>query len=67
LETKLNEEVGEYQESKDAEEIADILEVLMAIAKARGYSWQEILRIQLNKRAERGGFNDKIFLISTEE
>jgi predicted house-cleaning noncanonical NTP pyrophosphatase (MazG superfamily) len=67
LEAKLNEEVGEYQESKDAEEIADILEVLMATAKARGYSWQEILRIQLNKRTERGGFNDKIFLISTEE
>lgn len=67
LEEKLDEEVGEYQESKSAEEIADILEVLMFIAKARGYSWEEIERIGISKSAERGGFNDKIFLISTEE
>lgn len=67
LDIKLNEEVHEYQESKSAEEIADILEVLMAIANTRGYSWQDILRIQLNKRVERGGFNKKIFLKSAEE
>lgn len=67
LENKLNEEVAEYQESKSAEEIADILEVLMFIAKARGYSWEDIVSIQLNKATERGGFNRKIFLRTTEE
>lgn len=67
LNIKLNEEVKEYQESRSAEEIADILEVLMAIANARGYSWQDILRIQLNKRTKRGGFDNKIFLKTTME
>ena len=67
LDKKLNEEIAEYQESKSAEEIADVLEVLMAIAHARGYSWQDILRIQLNKRSKRGGFNNKIFLKTADD
>ena len=67
LDIKLNEEIDEYQESKSIEEIADILEVLMAIAKARGYSWQDVLKTQLVKRSERGGFDNKIFLVSAED
>ena len=67
LDMKLNEEVAEYQESKSAEEIADILEVLMAIAEARGYTWQEIMKIQLLKRSERGGFKKKFLLKSVTE
>ena len=38
LETKLNEEVAEYQIDKNLEEMADVLEVLRAICVARGYS-----------------------------
>lgn len=37
LETKLNEEVAEYQADKNLEEMADVLEVLQAICVARGY------------------------------
>ena len=37
LDKKLNEEVAEYQESKSIEELADILEVILAICTARGY------------------------------
>lgn len=66
LDSKLNEEVNEYQESKSIEEIADILEVLMAIAKARGYSWNDVLKTQLMKRTERGGFDHRVFLKTTE-
>ena len=36
LDTKLNEELAEYQESKSLEELADLLEVMGAVVKARG-------------------------------
>lgn len=67
LDTKLCEEVAEYQEDKSMEEMADILEVMQSIAKARGYDWDEILKIQTKKREERGGFEEKILLLATED
>ena len=67
LDTKLFEEVTEYDMDKSKEEIADILEVLMAIAKARGYEWSDIIAIQEKKREERGGFEQRILLIETED
>ena len=36
LDAKLNEELAEYQESKSLEELADLLEVIRAVVKARG-------------------------------
>ncbi len=62
LETKLNEEVAEYQEDKNLEEMADVLEVLRAICLARGYSLDELEAMRTEKAKDRGGFNDKIFL-----
>lgn len=62
LETKLNEEVAEYQADKNLEEIADVLEVLQAICVARGYSLDELEAMRAKKSEERGGFSDKIFL-----
>lgn len=37
LDRKLNEECAEYQADKSLEELADMLEVMYAIAEARGY------------------------------
>lgn len=37
LDRKLNEECAEYQADKSLEELADMLEVMYAIADARGY------------------------------
>ena len=62
LETKLNEEGAEYQEDKNLEEMADVLEVLQAICIARGYSLEELEELRAKKASERGGFADKIFL-----
>ena len=62
LETKLNEEVAEYQVDKNIEEMADVLEVLQAICVARGYSLEELEVMRLKKTVERGGFSEKIFL-----
>ena len=39
LDAKLNEEIAEYQQDKNIEELADMLEVIRAITAARGYTW----------------------------
>lgn len=42
LDQKLNEELAEYQADKSLEELADLLEVMYAVAVARGYSVEEL-------------------------
>lgn len=67
LDKKLNEECREYQADKSLEELADMLEVMYAIAEARGCSVEELEKIRLTKREKRGGFEDRIFLEYVEE
>ena len=69
LDEKLNEELAEYQESKSMEELADLLEVIRAVAAARGSSVEEVEAIRRNKAAKRGGFEKKILLteITTDD
>ena len=62
LDKKLNEEVAEYQADKSIEEMADILEVLWALAEADGYSKEELLAACADKHEKRGGFAQRIFL-----
>lgn len=62
LETKLNEEVAEYQVEKNLEEMVDVLEVLQAICIARGYSLEDLESMRTKKSEERGGFREKKFL-----
>lgn len=66
LEKKLDEEVGEYHRDKNAEELADILEVVFALAEAIGCSKEDLLAVYEKKHTERGGFRDRVFLISKE-
>jgi predicted house-cleaning noncanonical NTP pyrophosphatase (MazG superfamily) len=53
LETKLDEEVEEYQVDKNLEEMADVLEALRAICIARGYTLEELEQLRAKKAAER--------------
>ena len=62
LDAKLNEELAEYQQSKSLEELADLLEVMGAVVKARGYTWNDLTRVRKEKRACRGAFDQRIFL-----
>ncbi len=62
VDAKLNEELAEYQESKSLEELADLLEVMEAAVKARGYTWEELLTVRDEKRQKRGGFQNRILL-----
>lgn len=63
---KLDEEVNELKKDKNAEEIADILEVLEAFARANKISWDSVLKIKEDKLNHKGGFENKIFLISED-
>ena len=62
LDAKLNEELAEYQQSKSLEELADLLEVMGAVVKARGHTWDDLTRVRKEKRAARGAFDKRIFL-----
>ena len=62
LDAKLTEELAEYQKSKSLEELADLLEVMGAVVKARGYTWDELTTVRKKKREERGGFEKRFLL-----
>ena len=62
LDAKLNEELAEYQQSQSLEELADLLEVMGAVVKARGYTWDDLTRVRKEKRVARGAFDKRIFL-----
>ena len=66
LEEKLDEEVAEYHRDKDLEELADILEVVYGLADSLGASRQELMEVYDRKHEKRGGFANRIFLISKE-
>ncbi len=67
LDRKLNEECAEYQTDKSLEELADMLEVMYAIAEARGYSVAELEKVRAEKAEKRGGFKEKIYLESVDD
>ncbi|WP_343953802.1 nucleoside triphosphate pyrophosphohydrolase [Nonomuraea longicatena] len=65
LTAKLFEEAGELREAPIGEvagEIADVYEVLRALAADHGYDWAAIERTAQAKRDERGGFLDRLYL-----
>lgn len=67
LDQKLNEELAEYQESKSLEELADLLEVIQAVVKARGWTLEELEQVRADKASKRGGFEKKILLREVRE
>ena len=67
LEAKLDEEVAEFHRDRNLEELADILEVVYALAEGLGHNRQDLEAVYDRKHKARGGFRDRIFLISKEE
>ncbi len=67
IEKKLSEEVTEYQNDKNPEELADILELIYRIAQLKGISKQELEQIRIKKLQDRGGFDKNLFLTDTSE
>lgn len=62
VDRKLREELDEYLESGSPEELADLLEVVRAAAKARGSSIEQVEEIRVRKAEERGGFEKRLCL-----
>ena len=67
LEKKLIEEVNEYSESKDVEELADLLEVIYRISELRGVNSEKLDKIRKDKAEKRGKFDSNLFLIDAEK
>jgi predicted house-cleaning noncanonical NTP pyrophosphatase (MazG superfamily) len=67
--TKLAEEAAEAAAAGDdelAEELADVLEVVRALASEVGLTFEGVVELADAKRAQRGGFNRGLFLVRTE-
>lgn len=67
LHQKLDEEVAEFHQEKNAEELADILEVVFALAADLGISREILMETYDKKHAQRGGFADRVFLMSVTD
>ncbi len=62
LKEKLSEEVQEFQTDESIEELADLFEVLDAIAEYKGFDRNAIEKVKNEKAEERGRFRDRIIL-----
>ena len=65
LKEECDEAVNSYSKENLAEELADLLEVMMAIFKVNNIDFAEVEKIRLAKKEKRGGFDSKIFLKSS--
>ena len=66
LNKKLQEEVNEYIEDNNIEELADIVEVIYGILNSMDVSIEDFEKIRISKQEKRGAFNKKIFLEEAE-
>lgn len=62
---KLLEEVSEFCASGALEELADVLEVVFALAWEQGIDRQQLEEMRQRKARERGGFQRRIYLVET--
>jgi len=67
VDAKLDEELAEYHSEQNLEELADLMEVIYAAAEARGYSEEQLEQVRLQKKAQRGGFQKRLFLIEVRD
>ena len=56
------EEVNEYLQDKNLEELADVMEVLFGLAHNLGYSEEDLINMRNEKLKVRGGFKKGIVL-----
>ena len=66
LNKKLQEEVNEYIEDNNIEELVDIVEVIYGLLNSMDITVEEFEKIRKEKVEKRGAFQDRIFLEETE-
>lgn len=64
---KLIEEAKEYYETKQLEELLDVMEVLYSILNHKGIDLSDFEKRRLLKKKERGGFDERILLLKVIE
>ena len=62
LDLKLDEELAEYHKDQNVEELADLLEVIYAAARARGCSPTALEELRRAKAKKNGAFKKKLML-----
>lgn len=62
LYAKLKEEMNEFLESEETEELADLVEVIYAVLDDMGLSLSEFEKLRNEKKEKRGAFNEKLLL-----
>ena len=62
LNKKLLEEVNEYLENNDVNELIDILEVIYSIAEINNISKEDLEKDRQYKESTRGSFNDRYII-----
>jgi predicted house-cleaning noncanonical NTP pyrophosphatase (MazG superfamily) len=63
LKRKLQEEVDEFARKSDPEELADLMEVVYALALVHGVTPKRLEEMRAKKAKERGSFKERVFLI----
>lgn len=66
LRAKLREEMAEYFESGDIDELADILEVVYALGRLDGCDPAQLDAVRERKAAHRGTFSGRVMLDDVE-
>lgn len=64
---KVLEEANEFIEENSIEELGDLMEVINAIMKLKGYNIEEVNKVMKAKEEKKGAFNNKIFLEYVDE
>ncbi|MDR7856651.1 nucleoside triphosphate pyrophosphohydrolase [Tissierella sp.] len=67
LNMKLFEELNEYKQSGEVEELADLVEVVQAILEYKGISLEEFNEIREKKNIKRGRFKEGLLLVEVIE
>ena len=67
LNKKVLEEANEFIEENSIEELGDLIEVIKAIMKLKGYNMEEVKKVMKSKAERKGAFNNKIFLEYVDE
>lgn len=67
VDAKLDEELAEYHQDQNLEELADLLEVIYAAAAARGYTPDQLEQLRAEKAEKRGAFREKLLLLEVRD
>lgn len=63
---KLREEVDEFDRDRNAEELADVLEVVKALCLKLGFDPADVEALRAKKAEERGAFEKRLILEAAE-